>query len=58
MGIGKAKEALKKAQNDSPNDKRLISKRKDAVRKKRAASMSDFEPSCPGQQFPGQHRGY
>jgi hypothetical protein len=50
MGISKAKDALKKAQSESPNDRRLLSKLKDAVRKKREDS---FKPS-----FPGQHRGY
>lgn len=49
MGIRKAKDALKKAQNESSGDRRLISK--GAVRKKPAAS--GFTPS-----FPGQHRGY
>jgi|HubBroStandDraft_5_1064220.scaffolds.fasta_scaffold05271_2 hypothetical protein len=50
MGIRKAKDALKKAQAESPNDRRLLSKLKDAIRKKRAAADAP--------QFPGSHRGY
>jgi hypothetical protein len=50
MGISKLKDALKKAQRESPNDKRLLLKLKRAVRKKRAEG---FVPS-----FPGQHRGW
>jgi hypothetical protein len=50
MGIAKAKEALKKAQNESPDEKRLLRKLKGAIQKKRAASDAP--------QFPGSHRGY
>jgi hypothetical protein len=50
MGISKLKDALKKAQNDSPNDHRLLRKLKSAVRKKRDEG---FKPA-----FPGAHRGY
>jgi hypothetical protein len=52
MGIRKAKDALKKAQAESPNDRRLLSKLKKDVSKKRADSQT-FKPS-----FDGQHRGY
>jgi hypothetical protein len=50
MGISKAKDALKKAESATPDDKRLLRKLKDAVRKKRDEG---FKPS-----FNGQHRGY
>jgi hypothetical protein len=50
MGIQKAKDALKKAQNESPDDRRLLRKLKDAIRKKQDDS---FKPD-----FPGAHRGY
>jgi hypothetical protein len=50
MGISKLQDALSKAKNDQPGNRRLLRKLESAVKKKRDEG---FKPS-----FPGAHRGY